>query len=89
MHAGEEDDLRIGFGRPGRQRQAIAGEVGHLLHFGNRIVMRQNHGALLFFQTKDLIDQLTLVFHSSFLFNFLRLINKEIKSNNNTCSFCW
>lgn len=69
MHAGEEDDFRIGFGRPGRQRQAIAGEVGHLLHFGNRIVMRQNHGALLF-QTKDLIDQLTLVFHSSFLLIF-------------------
>lgn len=53
MHAGEEDDPGVGLLRLDGERQRIAQEIGYLLHFGQRIVVRQDNGVLLVFEPLD------------------------------------
>ena len=53
MHTGEEDDPGVGLLRLDGERQRIAQEIGYLLHFGQRIVVRQDNGVLLVFEPLD------------------------------------
>ena len=53
MHAGEEDDPGVGLLRLDGERQRIAQEIGYFLHFGQRIVVRQDNGVLLAFEPLD------------------------------------
>ena len=76
VHAGEQDDPRIGPGGLLRQRQAVAREIGYALHFGQRIVVRQNYRAFLFLQPDDPGGQFgfrrrKLVVDSHFSFSFV------------------
>lgn len=74
MHAGEQDDFRIDRLRLDRQRKRIAQEVGHLLYFGQRIVMGQYDGVFLAFQFFDPIPDLRGVINLHFLFLLFNLI---------------
>ena len=43
VHAAEDDDLRVGGGRPARQLEGVAGEVGHLLDPGHLVGVGEDH----------------------------------------------
>ena len=45
--------LLVGLLRLDGERQRIAQEIGYLLHFGQRIVVRQDNGVLLAFEPLD------------------------------------
>lgn len=85
MHAGEQDDFRIDRLRPDRQRERIAQEVGHLLYFGQRIVMGQYDGMFLAFQFLDPISDLRGVINLHFLFLLFNLNLIRNKNRNNSC----
>ena len=53
VHAGEEDDVGLRFCGLAGQSEAVAHEVGHLLHFGQGVIMRQDDGVLLALQASD------------------------------------
>ncbi len=47
VHAAEDDRLRVGGRRLLREAQGVADEVGHVLHLGHLVVVREDHGAAL------------------------------------------
>ena len=53
MHACEQDDVGIGGGRLPREGQTVAHKVGHFLHLGTGIIVREDDGVFLLFQLVD------------------------------------
>ena len=47
MHAAEGDHLGVGLRRLLREPERVADEVGHILHFGQLVVVGQDYGAAL------------------------------------------
>ena len=47
VHAAERDHLGVGLRRLLREAERIADEVGHVLHLGQLVVVREDHGAAL------------------------------------------
>ena len=47
MHAAEGDHLGVGLRRLLREPERVADEVGHVLHLGQLVVVREDHGAAL------------------------------------------
>ena len=68
VHAGKEDDVGIDRLCAYRQGQRVAQEVGHGLHFGSRVVVREDHGVLFTLETLDALLKFGGVFHNHFLF---------------------
>ena len=70
VHAGEEDDVGLGFGGLAGKSEAVAHEVGHFLHFRQGVVMRQDDGVFLAFQASDFLLQFFVV-HIAYGFRFI------------------
>ena len=70
IDARKKDDVRIGRRCGLGKCEGIPDEIRHLLHFGPRIVMSENHGVLLSFQRRYLIRQSRVVSHL-FIFLFI------------------
>ena len=47
MHAAERDHLGVGLRRLLRQAERVADEIGHVLHLGQLVVVREDHRAAL------------------------------------------
>ena len=71
VHSGEKDDVGIDRLRPHRQGERVAQKIGDGLHFGRRVVVRQDHGVFLTLEIPDAAAELGGVFHVHFLFLFL------------------
>src|SRR3954452_24857169 len=55
MDAAEDDRLRVGRRGLARQPEGVADVVGHVLHLGHLVVVREDHGVSLARQRLDLV----------------------------------
>ena len=57
VNTGKEDHTSVGLCRLDSQRERVAYEVGHLLHFGCGVVVSEDHSLLLGFECCDLLSE--------------------------------
>ena len=65
MHAAENYDIGIGFGRHLRERKGISRKISHVLNLRQLIIMREYHGVFFFFELFYLFRYFAIVFHLS------------------------
>ena len=71
VHSGEEDDVGVDRLRPDGEGERVAQKIGDGLHFGQRIIVGEDHGSLAAFELFDageeVIDHLLFLFFNSIL----------------------
>ena len=85
VHPREEDHVGFDRLRLDGERQRVAQEVGHGLHLGRGVVVRQNHGVLLALEFPDAAGEGGGVFHVHLLFFLFIKLNSIKKNNRNSC----
>ncbi len=67
MHTGQHDHIGIDFRSLARQGKAVADDIGHAMEdFRGLVIMRQNDGIALFFNSRIAATSLSKPSHSAF-----------------------